>query len=439
MTQDNKNIQNDQYYVFPKNFLWGAATSSHQVEGDNIYNDWWEWEQAGKVKEQSGKACEHWKRFPEDFKLARSLHHNTHRFSIEWSRIEPREGEFSEEAISHYREVIQSLRSNGLEPIITLHHFTLPLWLTKEGGWLSNRAPQLFGRYARKMAETIGEGICYWMTLNEPEVYIFKSYLTGEWPPGEIAPEKVYRVANHLLKAHVCAYDAIQDTFRKLNRAATQIGIAKHVAIFTPCSDGSFWDRISVWLRDLMFNHLFIKALIKGRIFYPGFFRIRLSRMKTLDFIGLNYYTRDFVSNSGLRVPGVFGDVCTSKHHSNIGKKNFLSWEIYPKGLFLLVKDFSKYKLPILISENGICTDRDEERWEFIHNHLKELAKAIEWGAPVIGYLYWSLLDNFEWAEGFAPRFGIIEVDYATQARKVRPSGKAYAQVCKTGLLPKED
>ena len=427
------------HYVFPRNFLWGSATSSHQVEGNNIHNDWWEWEQSGRVLEQSGKACDHWNRFHEDFKLAKSLHHNAHRFSVEWSRIEPREGEFSEEALSHYREVIRSLRSNGLEPIVTLHHFTIPLWLAKQGGWVSDRTPELFARFVRKVAESIGEGIRYWITINEPEVYIFKSYLMGEWPPGERSYEKVYRVAAHLLKAHVLAYDVIQSVAETFHRSKTQVGIAKHVAVFTPCYHNSWGDRLSAWLRNLMFNHLFIKALVKGRILYPGFFNIRLPGAQTLDFIGLNYYTRDFVHNKGFRIPGIFGDVCTSKHHSDSGKKNFLSWEIYPKGLFHLVKDFSKYRLPILISENGICTDYDKERWEFIQGHLRELARAIEWGAPVIGYLYWSLLDNFEWAEGFSPRFGLVEVDYATQARKVRPSAKAFAQVCQSGTLHTED
>jgi len=180
---------------------------------------------------------------------------------------------------------------------------------------------------------------------------------------------------------------------------------------------------------------LFVQALIRGRVFYPGFFKARLPRMNTLDFIGLNYYTRDFVHNQGFRIPGIFGDVCTSKHHREIGKRNFLSWEIYPQGLDQLTRDFSRYRLPILISENGICTDFDEERSEFIVDHLRELAQAMQWGAPVFGYLYWSLLDNFEWAEGFAPRFGLIEVDYATQARKVRPSAKVFAHVCKSGIL----
>ncbi|MBI4372267.1 MAG: glycoside hydrolase family 1 protein, partial [Candidatus Omnitrophica bacterium] len=170
-------------FTFPKYFLWGAATSSHQVEGNNMNNDWSEWEQNGKVKERSGKACDHWNRFREDFELAKSLHHNAHRFSLEWSRIEPEEGTFSDEALSHYRDVIQALKSNGLEPIITLHHFTLPLWLAQKGGWLAKETPEIFARYVQNAVETIGDGVQYWLTLNEPVAYVFKSYLAGEWPP----------------------------------------------------------------------------------------------------------------------------------------------------------------------------------------------------------------------------------------------------------------
>src|SRR3989338_4203989 len=163
-------------FQFPDHFLWGSATSSHQVEGDNVYNDWWDWEQKGRVLERSGKACDHWNRFREDFKLAQSLGHNAHRFSIEWSRIEPKEGEFNQEALRHYQEVIDAVRLNGLEPIVTLHHFTLPLWLAKEGGWLSKRAPEFFARYSGKVFESLRGHVRYWMTINEPEIYIFKSY-----------------------------------------------------------------------------------------------------------------------------------------------------------------------------------------------------------------------------------------------------------------------
>ena len=425
-------------FTFPKNFLWGAATSSNQVEGNNTGNDWWEWEQAGKLEEVSGLACDHWSRFREDFKMAKSLHHNAYRFSIEWSRVEPKESEFNQEAIGHYQEMVRELGKNGLEPVVTLFHFTLPVWLVHEGGWSSDRSPQLFARFAQKMVETFGGEVRYWMTINEPLVYILKSYLMGEWPPGERSYEKSYRVITHFLKGHVAAYDAMKEAAGSSNGPELQIGVAQHVAMFSPC-ENSWRDRISVWLRNLIFNHLFVKALIQGRIFYPGIFKIKLTRQKTIDFIGLNYYTRDFVQNKGFGIPGVYGDACTSKHHKEAGRKNFLSWEIYPEGLFQLVKDFSRYKLPILISENGICTEHDEERAHFIKDHLRELAKAIEGGAPVFGYLYWSLLDNFEWAEGFDPRFGLVEVNYATQERKVRMSAFEYAEICRAGVLEVEE
>lgn len=425
-------------FEFPKDFLLGAATSSHQVEGNNMNSDWWDWEQNGKVRERSGKACDHWNRFQVDFALAKELHHNTHRFSLEWSRIEPEEGKFSEEALSHYREVIQMLKSNGLEPIVTFHHFTLPLWLAKQGGWFSNKTPDLFARYVRKAVEALGEGVRYWITLNEPVAYAFKSYFVGEWPPAEKSYEKTLQVLAHLLKGHVLAYDAVKEVNQRLKRSPAQAGIAKHVLIFTPCSGRSWKDRLSVWVRNLMFNHLFVKALIRGRIFYPGLFKIRLPKARTLDFIGLNYYTRDFVHNEGFRIPAIFGDICTLKHHREVGKRNFLSWEIYPQGLYRLIKEFSQYKLPLLITENGVCTDNDEERFEFIESHLGELAKAIKEGAPVFGYLYWSLFDNYEWAEGFSPRFGLIEVDYETQERKIRPSAKRFAQICERGALETE-
>ncbi|MBI3008190.1 MAG: glycoside hydrolase family 1 protein [Candidatus Omnitrophica bacterium] len=425
----------EQTFEFPKDFLWGAATSSHQVEGGNINNDWWQWEQNGNFKERSGEACDHWNRFREDFALAKSLHHNVHRFSLEWSRIEPQEGRFSEESLLHYREVIESLKSNGIEPVITLHHFTLPLWLARKGGWLFNETPFLFARYVRKIVETVGEGICYWITLNEPVAYVFKSHLMGEWPPFEKSYEKALQALSHLLKGHVLAYNAIKEVNQELNRPSAQVGIAKHVLIFTPCSERSWKDRLSVRIRNLMFNHIFIKALIRGQIFYPGLFHIRLPKARTLDFIGLNYYTRDFVHNEGFRIPKIFGDICTLKHHREIGKRNFLSWEIYPQGLYQLVKEFSQYGLPLLVTENGVCIDHDEERYEFIISHLIQLAKAMKDGAKVFGYLYWSLLDNYEWGDGYAPRFGLIEVDYTIQSRKVRESARKFAEICKSGQI----
>ncbi len=424
-------------FRFPENFLWGSATSSHQVEGNNVHNDWWDWEVRGLLQERSGMACDHWNLFHKDFRLAGSLHHKAHRFSIEWSRIEPKEGFFDPEALAHYRTVIQALRAEHLEPIVTLHHFTLPIWLAKQGGWASAKTPNLFARYTKKVVEAIGQDVTYWMTINEPEVYVFKSYWLGDWPPGEKSYDKSYLVISHLLKGHVLAYAAIHELSRTLGHKAPLVGIAKHMSIFVPCNPKSWKDRMATWLRDTAFNHLFIKALIQGRIFYPGLFRIRLPHMNTLDFIGLNYYTRDFISHKqGFRIPNIFGDACPVHHHPDKGTFNSLNWEIYPEGLYHLVKDLWKYKLPILVSENGICTNDDSQRIQFIRDHLTALSRALREGVNVIGYLYWSLLDNYEWAEGFGPRFGLIEVDYPTQKRIIRPSARFFADICKSGQLP---
>ena len=421
---------------FPEKLMWGAATSSHQVEGNNVHNDWWDWEVRGLLREPSGKACDHWNLFREDFKIAKSLHHNTHRFSIEWSRIEPQEGVFDEEALAHYNTVIQTLRTEGLEPVVTLHHFTLPIWVAKKGGWASAEIPALFARYVKKAVESLGDRVTYWMTINEPEVYVFKSYWLGDWPPGEKSYDKSYSVISHLLKGHVLAYAAIYASYKNLGRKPPMVGMAKHMSIFTPCNPKSWKDRMATWLRDMAFNHLFIKALIRGRIFYPGLFRIKLPHMNTLDFIGLNYYSRDFISHKqGFHIPNIFGDACHEYHHTDRTHFNSLEWEIYPDGLYWLLKDLWKYRLPILVSENGICTDDDAQRIRFIQNHITAVAKALREGINVIGYLYWSLLDNFEWAEGFGPRFGLVDVDYKTQKRTIRPSARVYGEICKSGRL----
>ena len=174
-----------QEFTFPKDFLWGAGTSSHQVEGNNTNNDWWQWEQHMPLKMRSGQACDEWNRFEDDFKLAQTLGLNAYRFSLEWSRIEPAPGEFDTLALDHYREMILSLKLKGIEPIVTLNHFTIPLWLVDQGGWLSKKSPEIFAQYVQKATEFLGSDIHYWITLNEPAVYTYKSYMIGQWPPGE--------------------------------------------------------------------------------------------------------------------------------------------------------------------------------------------------------------------------------------------------------------
>lgn len=402
---------------FPHNFLWGAATSAYQVEGDNINSDWWEWEKKAGLKETSGLACRHYEFYKCDFDLASLLNHNAHRLSIEWSRIEPDEGKFSEPEIEHYRNVILSLKQRNLEPIVTLHHFTNPLWFARKGGWQNNKACGYFLRYVEKTAEALCENVKYWVTINEPMVYVYHAYILGFWPPQEKSFLQAKQAKENLILSHIESYKLIHKIYRKENLNSPLISIAQNMQEFVPCA-ATLRNRFAVYLRDKYFNLEFIE---------------RLMRAKTLDFIGINYYTRGLVETQGWSFRNLALDVC-NKNHSRLNK-NSLGWDIYPEGLYRLLLKLKKYGLPIFILENGICTQDDNLRWDFIREHLKNIHLAMRGGVKLLGYIYWSLIDNYEWDKGFEPRFGLIEVDYNTYKRTVRESARKYSLVCKTGKL----
>ena len=418
-------------FRFPDGFLWGAATSSHQVEGDNIHNDWWAWEQAGRTAEPSGKACDHYQRYRQDFDLAHALGHNAHRFSIEWSRIEPEEGRWSDEAIAHYRDVLIALRERGIEPVVTLFHYTMPQWMAEKGGWENPAMEHAITRYTTKVMAELGPYARWWITLNEPVVQVFKGWLLGQWPPGRVrAWGLALKVLRHMLRAHVQMYHAIHAA-----RPDAMVSIAKHALALSPDDPRNWFDRQSVRVRGHLFNHLFIEALHTGALRVPGLFWENLPNKRTLDFIGVNYYTRDFVRNSGVSLPGFVGDFATRDHRQQRGKLNDLGWEVYPEGLAQFLREYSSYELPILITENGVPTRNDDDRWTFLFMHLWSVARAVADGVNCVGYLHWSLLDNFEWADGYGARFGLIEVDFATQTRRIRPSAWRYAQIIRRNEL----
>ncbi len=402
---------------FPNDFLWGAATAAYQVEGDNVNCDWWQWEQNNGLKEVSGRACRHYELYKTDFDLAQSLNHNVHRLSIEWSRVEPRQGEFSEKEISHYKDVILSLRQRNLEPIVTLHHFTNPLWFSALGGWKDKKAYAYFLPYIEKIVEALGSDVHYWITINEPMVYIYHAYVLGAWPPQEKSLSLVKRIEDNLLVSHIKAYRLIQDIYKRKKLPPPAVSIAQNLQAFVACRP-TLKNKLAVYLREKLYNFAFIEGLI---------------RHKAIDFIGINYYSRSLVDAKQWSYRELLLGICRDNHLPL--KKNSLGWDIYPDGLGYLLMKLKKYGLPVLILENGICTDDDNQRWEFIRLHLEQVAAAIRQGVKVIGYIYWSLIDNFEWDKGFGPRFGIIGVDYRSYERSVRESGRKLASVCKTGVL----
>lgn len=418
-------------FRFPPGFLWGGATSSHQVEGHNTNSDWWAWEQSGHVAEPSGAAADHYNKFRHDFDLAQQLGHTAQRFSLEWSRIETSEGVWSDAGLEHYSQVIAALHERGMEPVVTVFHYTLPQWLAEKGGLEHPEFERYFERFTARVAAEYGTRVRWWITFNEPVVQAFKGWILGQWPPGKMNDfAAALRVMRTMLRSHVRAYHAIHAA-----RPDAMVSVAKHALALSPCNPKSRLDRLSVRVREYLFNNLFLDALHTGALRVPGLFWERLPQAQTLDFIGLNYYTRDFVKNTGFSLPGLLGDLCTLEHHGSIGKRNELGWEIYPEGMAHFLMTYQRYKKPILITENGLPTNRDDDRWTFLFLHLWQIARAINDGAPIVGYLHWSLLDNYEWADGFKARFGLIGVDYATRERTVRDSARKLADVIRRNEL----
>ncbi|MFA5063351.1 MAG: glycoside hydrolase family 1 protein [Candidatus Omnitrophota bacterium] len=402
---------------FPKDFLWGAATSAYQVEGDNSFSDWWEWEKRLNTKHSSGRAARHYEFFAQDFDLAKELNHNCHRISIEWARIEPEEGKFSQRELDHYKQVILALKERSLIPIVTLHHFTNPIWFAKIGAWRNKDAVKFFLRYVEKIVELLSPDVPFWVTINEPMVYTYFSYLLGIWPPQDKSLLHAKQVIDNLAGTHIKAYHLIRGIYKKNNLEFPKISITQNMQAFVPCIP-TLRNKIAAYFRHKYYNLDFIERLVAKH---------------ALDFIGINYYSPSWVELEGWGVSNFTSDVC-KKNHRNL-RKNSMGWDIYPQGLYDLLLSLKKYNLPVFILENGICTDNDQLRWDYIAEHLESVNKAITSGVKVMGYVYWSLLDNYEWDKGFAPRFGLVEVDYDTYKRTVRESARKFSAVCKTGKL----
>lgn len=380
-------------------FLFGSSTSAHQIEGGNSNNDWWEWEKTRSREFRSGVAADSWNRYAEDIALAKKLGHTAIRISVEWSRVETVEGRFNAVAIEQYRTMLREMKKAGLKTFVTLHHFTNPVWLAKQGAWESTKTPQLFARYAKYVARELGEYVDFWVTINEPMVYATQSYVKGVWPPQKKSVLAMFRVIRNLARGHRLAY-------RVLHKANPRIpiGLAKHVVAYIPESEKSLLDRFGVAVQDWFFNHMFF-SLIWNR----------------QDFIGVNFYfTRKLrVRWFPLSITNVSLDVPMTD----------LGWPIYPQGLTRALLYMKRYKKPIYITENGLADAADTRRADFIRSHIRAIEAAQKQGCDVRGYLHWSLIDNFEWAEGFTPRFGLIEVDYATQKRTIRPSAYVYKAI----------
>lgn len=402
---------------FPKGFFWGAATASYQVEGGIENNDWAQAAREGRVP-PCGRACEHYTRYESDFDIAQSLGHNAHRFSVEWARIEPEQGKFNHEEIAHYRAVLKALHARGITPFITLWHFTLPLWFSESGGFERKDAPEIFARYCAFVVRELGDVCHYFSTMNEPNVFASNGWLRGSWPPfkrfsitdrvsitnsGRIFEPQAsrgmqplflyFRVMKNLARAHNRAYEEI-----KWVAPDVDVSYVHHVIVFD--ANRNPFNKLKAWIANYVWTHIFSRRC-----------------KRRCDSIGLNYY---FYTQ--------FGD-------TRVWRKTDMDWNFAPEHIYDALKMLSRYGVPLFVSEAGVADAEDSGRAEYITRQVGGVWRALKDDIDVRGHMYWSLLDNYEWALGFEKRFGLVAINYDTLERTVRPSAQVYKRICEQNAL----
>jgi beta-glucosidase len=398
-SKTEERILKNESLTFPTGFLWGASTSSYQIEGNNSNTDWWQWEKQGKTKEKSGAACDSWNRWKEDHGLLSQLGVNAYRLSLEWSRIEPEEGKFSEEAINHYREVLADLKNRNIKTVVTLWHYTLPLWFAENYNWNKRVSIKYFTRYCKKVVEELGSDIDLLVTMNEPRLVLNRGYLLGNRPPAKRNPISFLLARRHMVKAHQECY-----VLTKKIKPEILVGIAQY------CNDFDFFGRPKFigWLTEVVEN------------FYNWHFFTEIGKFQ--DYIGINYYY-------GVEIHLVPPFIRMRKERPELTE---MGWGICSEGIEEIIVDaWKRYKKPIYIMENGVAIGDDEIRADFINKYLGGITRAMKQNADVQGYFYWSLLDNYEWESGYDMKFGLVEIDYKTLERKPRQSFYAYRDIIK--------
>jgi beta-glucosidase len=426
---------------FPEGFLWGAATSAHQVEGGNRKNDWWRFEQRpGAIADGtvSGDACRHYEMFDQDFAIAEADGHRAHRLSIEWSRIEPERDHIDAQAVAHYHSVFASLRRHRLLPVVTLHHFTNPLWIADHGGWENAETVERFLSFVRFCAREYGSEVDWWCTVNEPEVYAFRSYSEGRWPPARRDDSAALTVIARMLEAHGRAYRVLHTEDTKDADGDGRPAVVGFAKAWVPLEPYRPWfplDVLRAHFENAVFNRAVSRAAVTGEIdlSIPGARPVKRrvpDLAGSLDFFGVNHYTRWKV-----KMPGA------DPHVTPKGARlTDLGWEIHPAGFEQVLMQASALGAPVLVTENGFADHADAFRPRALVEYLTAMARAIARGAGVLGYFHWSLLDNFEWADGLTPRFGLYGVDYqdAGRARTRRGSADLYGRIARANAITPE-
>ena len=403
-------------FDLPEHMQLGVAAAATQIEGGNQQNSWYEWYQKGHIKDGSDPsvATNHYALYETDAALMKKMGIGHYRLGIEWARLEPKRGVYDDEAFSHYRNEVLHLQKLGIKPLLTLHHFTNPLWFEQMGAFENAVSIDIFIGFVRKVVKELGDLVSEYITINEPNVYATSGLFFGIWPPGKKSIRLTFRVLNHMCACHIKAFKLIHQLRGDMGYADTKVGYAHHMRVFAPKNPKNIWHRLCTPLLHRLFQSCISRAYLTGKACFP------LKRVKGVDaglycdFHAINYYSRTAVHGFG---DGVMDGAPV----------NDLGWEIYPQGIVQCSKELlALAPLPIYVTENGTCDNTDSFRCRYLYEHIKALCDS---RLPVARYYHWCFTDNFEWLEGNSARFGLVHVDYATQQRTIKQSGRFYQQM----------
>ncbi len=421
-------------FHFPSGFLWGTSTSSYQVEGNNFNSNWYQWEKIpNKIFESqtAGKACDWWSgKWKEDFDRVAMTHQNAHRLSIEWSRIQPEIDRWDENSLDYYREILRGLVAREISPIVTLHHFTEPIWLAEIGSWENEQIIAYFEKYVAKVVEGLKEYCNMWIPINEPNVLAHQAFIEGVFPPGKKSLRSSFVALSNMIKAHIAAYS----TIKKIS-PTSRVGTAINYRAFWPENKNNPFDLWMTKLLDHQYNDSFMNALQYGKLQY-ALKQEKLSTSKgSFDFVGLNYYSGDEIKFNIFKSKQLFHQRSYPKL-SEISESGFIA--NVPQGLEKALQWALKFNSSIIITENGIEDSNDLLRPKYLIEHIHKVWRSANLNYQIKGYFHWTLVDNFEWERGWSQRFGLWRLNLQDQTRLKTKSVDLYSQICKTNSLSSE-
>ena len=412
-------------FSIPDGFLMGVATASMQIEGGAVNANWNDWYAQGFIKDDTDPATanDHWEKWQEDTQLMAQMGLRLYRFSVEWARLFPEEGKVDESAVAHYRQELMLLREKGIRPLLTIHHFSNPMWFEQKGAFENWENVMHYLDLVELVVYRFGDLCSDYITINEPNVYAVNSYFFGQWPPAKRSLKTTIAVMENLAYCHVRAYEMIHAIRKEMGYNDTMVGCANHLRVFAPKNSKNPWHKFCARLSSRLFQDALTEAMTLGRFSFPLENCGNLQEGEYTDFIGLNYYTRSTVSGIG---DGV----------RKGSPRNDLNWEIYPQGIEECAeKLYDILPRPIWITENGTCDNNDRFRSKYLYEHLEVISRS---KLPFERYYHWCFCDNFEWVEGNSAKFGLVQVDPETRERTINASGLFYSDIIQNGGVTEE-